>query len=65
MKPELTIHKSARDFAIANQLNLGRLESGFYFLRNPVTLKFDAVSNYTTAKSALAMMRRALRAKAK
>ena len=56
-----TLHATARDFAIKHGLTLGRKESGYYYLRHPVTLAETHVSLEPTAKSALAMMGRALR----
>lgn len=55
------MHKTAVKFALSHGLSLGRHENGHYFLRHPLTLEVTHTSLAPTAKSALAMMRRALR----
>jgi len=57
----MQMHKTAVAFALSHGLTLGRHENGHYFLRNPLTLEETHLSMAPAAKSALAMMRRALR----
>lgn len=61
------MHRSAVAFALRHGLALGRYgaghggRAGLYFLRDPRTLAEVALSYEPTARSGLAMMRRALR----
>lgn len=59
------IHKSARDFALRHKINLGRKDTGFYYIAHYPAATGPAVivdhSFQPSAKSALAMMRRYLR----
>jgi hypothetical protein len=53
----MKIHATARKFAIQHQINLGRMENGYYYIAGTRSLSMG-----DTAKSALAMMRRYLEA---
>lgn len=53
----MKIHKSAAQFAIAHNINLGRLDNGFYYIGHGSD---RMVSIAPTAKSALCLCRRFL-----
>lgn len=62
--PEITMHATARNYALKHLAPLGRYgngcgaSTGYYFLRG-ADLKINFVSNQPTAKSAIAMIKRA------
>ena len=49
------MHKTAIEFAVKHHITLGRMENGFYYIGHG---KLQVVSYDTTAKSALALMRK-------
>ena len=57
----MAIHKTAASFAIKHHITLGRLSSGYYYIRN-ADLSIWNYSGSTTARSALALMRKYRRA---